>query len=312
MVRTSGPETRSRFMDPSGTTPRMKTASRMKAAFAGLSLAVTGMGISLAAPEPLHAAPDHSRLAAVYEIRFAGLKLGKFEVWSNVNEKSYSLRGKGHLKFITGLIFEISGGTTSRGAVTENGPRPVSFAFDFDTGKHKGELAMKFDGDSVSHVLAKPPFVDNPKDIPVTAAHVKGVLDPLSAMFFTAKASNPNPDGSVCPRRIPVFDGKQRFDLVLSHKRTVQVKKRKKSGYGGPAIVCRIKYVPIAGYKPDNSGVKYMAEQDDIEVWLIPVPDRDMYVPYHVVLPTPIGKASATTSAFQIETPNRQKITLVR
>lgn len=299
-------------MQASGTLSRMKTAFGVKAVFAVLSLAAAGVMLPVAAPEPLQAAPEHSRLAAVYDIRFAGLKLGKFEVWSNVNEESYSLRGKGELKFITGLIFEITGGTTSTGTVTENGPRPLSFAFDFDTGKHKGELAMKFEGNAVSRVMAKPPFVDNPKDIPVTAAHVKGVLDPLSAMFFTAKSSNPNPDGSVCPKRIPVFDGKQRFDLVLSHKRTVQVKKRKKGGYGGRAIVCRIKYIPIAGYKPDNSGVKYMAKRDDIEVWLIPVPDRDMYVPYHVVLPTPIGKASATTSAFQIETPNRQKITLVR
>lgn len=299
-------------MQAPGTTPKTNTASRVKASLAGIVLGAAGLTVTLSAAEPLKAAPEHSRLAAVYEIRFAGLKLGKFEVWSNVNEESYSLRGKGHLKFITGLIFEISGGTTSTGAVTDNGPRPMSFAFDFDTGKHKGELAMKFEGDSVSHVMAKPPFVDHPKDIPVTAAHVKGVLDPLSAMFFTAKASNPNPDGSVCPKRVPVFDGKQRFDLVLSHKRTVQVKKRKKGGYGGPAIVCRIKYIPIAGYKPDNSGVKYMEERDDIEVWLIPVPNEDMYVPYHVVLPTPIGKATATTAAFQIETPSRQKITLVR
>lgn len=293
-------------MQASGIAPRMRNAL-----FAA-AVALAGVAVPGQALKPVQAAPQHARLAAVYEIRFAGLKLGKFEVWSNVGEDSYSLRGQGRLKFLTGLIFEIEGGTTSRGAVTDNGPRPASFAFDFDTGKHKGELAMMFDGDSVSHVMAKPPFVDSPNDIPVTAAHVKGVLDPLSAIFFTAKKSNLNADGSVCPGRIPVFDGKQRFDLVLSHKRTVQVKKRKKRGYGGPAIVCRIKYVPIAGYKADNSGVKFMAERDDIEVWLIHVPTQDMYVPYHVSLPTPIGMASATTSAFQIETPSNQKITLVR
>lgn len=299
-------------MQASGTLSRMKTAFATTAVLTGLSLAALALPFPHSGAAPLQAAPEHARLSAVYEIRFAGVKLGKFEVWSNVGEASYSLRGKGQLKFITGLIFEITGGTTSTGVVTDNGPRPASFAFDFDTGKHKGALNMAFEDDAVSHVMAKPPFVDNPKDIPVTAAHVKGVLDPLSAMFFTAKSSNPNPDGSVCPRRIPVFDGKQRFDLVLSHKRTVHVKKRKKGGYAGPAIVCRIKYVPIAGYKPDNSGVKYMAERDDIEVWLIPVPNKDMYVPYHVILPTPIGTASAITAAFQIEIPGLQKITLVR
>jgi len=257
-------------------------------------------------------AADHSRLSATYEIRFAGLKLGKFDVWSNVNETSYSLRGKGELKFITGLIFEVSGGTTSQGTVTQNGPKPASFAFDFDTGKHKGELNMEFDGNEVSRVVAKPPFVDSPNDIPVTREHVKGVLDPMSAMFFTAKAGQLNSDGSICPKRIPVFDGKQRFDLALSHKKTVQVKKRKRSGYGGTAVVCRIKYIPISGYKPDNSGVKFMAETNDIEVWLIRVPHKGMYVPYHVVMPTPFGTASATSTAFHVEIPGYDRITVIQ
>lgn len=270
------------------------------------------MAVAAASPRPMSAAPQHSTIAASYEIRFAGLKLGKFDVWSNIGTASYSLRGKGELKFITGLIFEITGGTTSRGAVTEQGPRPVSFGFDFDTGKHKGELAMQFEGDAVSHVIARPPFVESAKEIPVTKEHVTGVLDPMSAIFFTARASQLNSDGSVCPGRIPVFDGKQRFDLVLSHKRTVHVKKRKRKGYGGMAVVCQIKYVPISGYKSDNDGVRFMAETDEIEVWLINVPGKAMYVPYHVVLPTPIGKASATSVGFHVEIPGMEKITVIQ
>lgn len=284
------------------------TLTRVKQTSAALLLAAAS---SVSMPS-IASAQDHSRLSASYEIRFAGLKLGKFDVWSNVGESSYSLRGKGELKFLTGLIFEISGGTTTRGAVTAEGPRPATFAFDFDTGKHKGELAMNFEGNAVSHVVARPPFVESAQEIPLTPAHVRDVLDPMSALFFTARANQLNKDGSICPSRIPVFDGKQRFDLVLSHKRTVQVKKRKKSGYGGKAVVCRIKYVPIAGYKADNKGVTFMAETDDIEVWLIRVPQKNMYVPYHVVMPTPIGTASATSTELQVEIPGHQKIIVIK
>lgn len=266
---------------------------------------------ALPAPEKAISAPSHSRLAAVYTIRFAGIKLGKFEVWSNLNDKSYSMRGKGKLKFITGLIFEIKGGTTSTGAVTKNGPRPSSFTFNFKTKKNSGKLAMMFSGNAVSHVTAQPPFIENPKDIPVTNAHVKGVMDPLSALFFTAKSAKRNADGSICPGRIPVFDGKQRFDLELSHKKTIQVKKRGKGGYRGPAVVCRIKYIPIAGYKPNNSGIKFMMETDEIEVWLIPVPKKEMYVPYHISFPTPLGTASATSIGLEVEIPGEDKIAVI-
>lgn len=273
---------------------------------------IAGFAASLPAPQPVNAATPHSRLAAVYTIRFAGIKLGKFEVWSNLNEESYSLRGKGKLKFITGLLFEIKGGTTSAGAVTKNGPKPTSFTFDFKTKKHHGKLAMIFKGDAVSQVTAQPPFVENPKDIPVTAAHVKGVLDPMSAMFFTATATKRNADGSICPGRIPIFDGKQRFDLHLSYIKTVQVKKRGKRGYRGPAVVCRIKYVPIAGYKPGNSGIKFMMDTDKIEVWLIRVPKNGMYVPYYISIPTPYGTASATSIGLQIEIPGQEIIAVIR
>ncbi len=273
---------------------------------------LAGLSLTVPVSQELSAATQHTRFAAVYSIRFAGITLGKFEVWSNLNDDSYSMRAKGGLKFITGLLFEISGGTTTTGAVTENGPIPSTFAFDFKTKKNRGELAMMFDGNAVSHVMAKPPFVENLKDIPVTAAHVKGVLDPLSAMFFTAKTGKHNADGSICPARIPVFDGKQRFDLLLSHKKTVKIKKKRGKGkFRGTAVVCRIKYVPIAGYKPSNAGVKFMSTTKDIEVWLIKVPNNGMYVPYHVTIPTPYGKASATSTAFNVEIPGQKKITVI-
>jgi len=226
---------------------------------------------------------------------------------------SYSMRGKGELKFITGLLFEISGGATTTGAVTSNGPKPSSFSFTFKTKKRRGDLAMMFENNAVSHVMARPPFSDSAKIIPVTAAHVKDVLDPLSAIFFSARSNSRNVDGSVCPGRIRVFDGRQRFDLQLSHKKTIQVKKRGKGGYRGMAIVCRIKYLPIAGYKPDNSGIKFMAETDDIEVWLIKVPRKGMYVPYYVKVPTPYGgAASATSTEFHVEIPGENKIAVIR
>lgn len=261
---------------------------------------------------PVSAAPPHARLTAVYAIRYAGIKLGKFTVWSNFGSTSYSMRSRGELKLITGLLFEIKGGTTTTGAVTKNGPQPSSFTFNFKTKKHKGDLAMMFEKGAVSHVMAKPPFSTSAKIIPVTAAHVKDVLDPMSAIFFSSRTASRDTGGSICPGRIPVFDGRQRFDLVLSHKKTIKVKKRGRGGYRGTAVVCRIKYIPIAGYKPDNSGIKFMAASDDIEVWLIKVPRKSMYVPYHVKVPTPYGSASATSTAFHVEFPGEKKIAVIR
>jgi hypothetical protein len=37
-----------------------------------------------------------------------------------------------------------------------------------------------------------------------------------------------------------------------------------------------------------------------------------MYVPYHVTIPTPYGKATATSTAFHVEIPGQKKISVIR
>ena len=159
---------------------------------------------------------------------------------------------------------------------------------------------MTFDGGSVQKVTIYPRRRQSPRTIPVTKEQLEGVLDPMSGAFLTASSQNPNGDLEVCKQILPVFDGLQRFDLVLSPKRAVTVKKTTKGGYGGPAVICRVKFIPIAGYQPDNPGIRMMSQTDEIEVWLIPVRGTYMYVPYRIVLPTPVGYGSAVVSSIQV------------
>ena len=36
-----------------------------------------------------------------------------------------------------------------------------------------------------------------------------------------------------------------------------------------------MKFVPLGGYRPDHPGIKYMSQNDDIEVWLASETERD-------------------------------------
>ena len=54
--------------------------------------------------------------------------------------------------------------------------------------------------------------------MPLREQHLKGVLDPLSAIMVLSRGSSANP----CDRRLPIFDGKERFDLVFSYKGEMQ------------------------------------------------------------------------------------------
>ncbi len=288
--------------------PRLKAAA-LCAAVAGLAWA------SLPAFAPsAQAAEAPPKMSAVYQMRFAGLKVGKFKLWTSVDKSRYAMRGSGKITFLTKMLFELTGGTASSGQISSAGATPAAFSFNFRTKKKTGQMVMKFDDGAVSHVASQPAIKPHPKAVPVKAKHVSGVLDPLSALFFATKASHPRKPSSVCDRRIPVYDGLYRFDLQLSHKNTVRVvsKSKNKNGYSGPAVICRVKFIPVAGHRPHTSVVAFMSQTDDIEVWLMPVPRTAMYVPYHVSLPTPYGTAQMTSTAFQVQMADRTSIALVR
>ena len=61
-----------------------------------------------------------------------------------------------------------------------------------------------------------------PPHHPGDQEQLEGVLDPMSGAFLSAHSDNPNGDLNVCDQTVPVFDGMQRFDLVLTPKRAVR------------------------------------------------------------------------------------------
>jgi len=128
-----------------------------------------------------------------------------------------------------------------------------------------------------------------------------GVLDPIAAAFFHARSDDPNGDLKICDQTVPVFDGVWRFDLVLSPKRKIAVRKGISTAYSSVAVVCRVKFKPISGYAPDDPNIKLMSHTDAIEVWLVSLRGTDMYVPYHFLLPTDAGLLSATSISLRSE-----------
>jgi hypothetical protein len=79
-----------------------------------------------------------------------------------------------------------------------------------------------------------------------------------------------------------------RFDLQLSFKRIENVHARK--GYQGPVVVCGVQFVPLAGFVPERLAIKYLEAQQDMEMWLAPIPGTRVVVPYRISLQTPLGR----------------------
>ena len=244
-----------------------------------------------------------ARVTAVYDITWNGLSLGQFSFTSSIKGSKYSLVGDASL---SAVVFSWRGITRSSGTVASGVPKPGTYAFSYE-GTKSGRLDMSFEGDEITSIKANPPIGSSPGRVPVTRGHLQKVYDPLTAVMAVSSANGGKVDGgNPCKRRIPIFDGKQRFDLVFSYLR----KERLEGGANSIAVVCRVKYVPIAGHKM-NDETKFMAATDGIEIWMIPVSRANLYVPYVVNLPTLWGMAQMTSSSIQMDVPGRGRIALV-
>ena len=260
--------------------------------------------LSPACAEPAVAVAAPARVHAVYHITWNGLDLGDFTWDSAINSGQYKAATVANVSALFGA-YTWEGTTHSSGAYLTGQPHPVNYKFRFKATDKSGRVDMTFANDKVATMSSDPP--DKGSGIPVTPAHLENVLDPLSAIMAmsspgTGTVENTNP----CERRLPVFDGKMRFDLVLTFKRKTHLD----NAAGARSVyVCRVQYVPIAGMKM-NTETKYMASADGIEIWLAPVTFANAFVPVNVVIPTWAGSAQITSSKVQIDMPGRGQMAL--
>jgi hypothetical protein len=272
---------------------------RVVAILAGLfAFAAAGVAAGSA-----HAWPANVR--AVYDVNFNGFAVGTFEFNAQSEDESYSFTGNAQLTLLLGA-FNWTGETRSFGLIADNAPKPAAFTFDFWANTKMGSTKVDFDDGTVIDVKHFPSSVPKPGTVPLREQHLRGVIDPLSAIMVVARVGSRNP----CDRRLPIFDGRERFDLVLSYKGQMKVSEQQPSGQPAMAHVCRVKYQPIAGHKVDAEH-SFIATTDGIEVALRPVPSANVMVPYQITIPTLFGYATIVSKRVEIESPGRPQIALL-
>jgi hypothetical protein len=249
---------------------------------------------------------NETRLVANYRVDLGNLNLGSFRFTTRLSGSDYRVRGDGHFSILGGLLYDLRTSTAASGKVTNTGPEPTTYALSYADGGDSGRLRMSFDARAVTALSVVPQQTRDPREIPIRKEQLAGALDPIAAAFFHARSDDPNGDLKVCDQTVPVFDGGWRYDLVLSPKRKVVLPRKGSTAYSTYAVVCRVEFKPIAGYTPDDPNIKVMSHTDAIEVWLVSMPGTDMYVPYHLLLPTDFGLLSATSTSLRVVA-NRRK-----
>jgi hypothetical protein len=264
--------------------------------FLAALLATSTGQLVFAAPRTL---PAH--VSATYKISFSVLgDIGTFRFSSSIDADAYALAADAT---IDTAVFDYNGVMASTGSVLAAVTKPGDYKFRYKQKavlgkKKKRSLNIAFNGGGVTGVYFEPPDPPSKKAIPVTEAQLRNVLDPLSGVMALSLGDSARP----CDQKIPIYDGKQRFDIIFTPARP--------SAGPGTDQLCHVRLVPISGHKPGEGTDKVISGQ--IEVVLRPVPKANILIPYRVTVPTIVGSAVLTSEKVDITMPDRQRIAFRR
>jgi hypothetical protein len=260
--------------------------TRAVAAFVALALVV--------APMPPAAANSRVTVDAVYMISIAGWNIARASVDISIDRGRYdaklSMKPSGVAQIVTAVrTWVSSSGRISRGRIL-----PTEYDVRAEETDQPVRVDMRMRSGNVTSLRASPPLKERPGRIPVTNAHKRGIVDPMSSGLLPIRRA----DGrDACEHTLEIFDGWTRYDVRLYFKRMEQVRT---DGFSGTVPVCGARWVPVSGHRPNKPEVQYLANNKRLEMAVLPLPNAGVAIPFRVSIGTPNGTISIQPTRMRL------------
>lgn len=238
------------------------------------------------------------RLKANYSLSIAGVEFGRGSVVVQANDSAYEISGTARLTGVMRAISSAKGVAAARGAISGGRVVPRVYAMNAEADGKEESARIAMVSGAVKEMDVEPPLKFLPDRVPITPAVLESVMDPVSGAFAYVPGTTDMLSPAACDRTIPVFDGRQRYDIKLSFDR---IEKVSVEGYNGPAVVCSARYKPVAGHRPSRYTVKYMVGNKDMWAWLVPIAGTRLMAPFKVSVGTLLGTATLQATSFETE-----------
>jgi hypothetical protein len=254
-------------------------------------LAAMSAGLASGAHDCAHA----QKLEARYVISMTGIRVGQSAWTVNIDNDRYSASASGGSVDILNVLLRGEGVAQASGSIKDGRLVPANFSSSLTEDGEKVDLKMTLDEGIVTAVEdnAPPP---GPDRVPLTQSHAQAVTDPLTALLIPNEGSDAVAAKESCNRTLAIFDGRRRYDLVLSFKRMEDIRDK---ADGGRILVCNVILRPIAGHRANSMIMKYVADRRDMEISFAPIAGTRFLAPFRLSVPTLIGTMAVQATSFK-------------
>ncbi len=214
---------------------------------------------------------------ARYQISVAGLVVGAAQFSGDISDRAYRATLNAQLTGLAGALSSGRGAVQVSGALQAGRPLSNGYALSANNSQISRTIQIAMAQGNIGQVAIEPPFEPKDDRVPVLEHHRRNVADPVSALLMPVAGNGDMLSPQNCNRTIPVFDGVQRFDIIMSSAGARPVNEPQR-GYVGHALVCNVRYAPIAGHRPIPA-TEFMTKNRDMSVWLVPVEGSRTLIP---------------------------------
>jgi hypothetical protein len=223
---------------------------------AGRGVALVMLGLVLAAPGRAGAEP----LDVSYEAFAAGFPVARLDFHLKEVDGSYRVDGQIRTEGLLRLFYRVNLHAVSEGALAAAAVAPRAHEQLVDAGGKDRKAHLEYPGDGrVLAQLVPPEDSGRPKP---TAQQILDTIDPLSAILAIGRRAA---RAGSCGGRFAVFDGRRRYDVVLSDEGSERIEAAPAVAFEGMARRCRVAAVKIAGFSND---LDYAPQTTMARAWL--------------------------------------------
>ncbi len=195
--------------------------------------------------------PADDRVRFDYQIYFGGLNVMQLGVEVGVSPDAYDVTARVQTIGFAGFVAPWKSVATSEGSIDAGRVEPRQHRVHGEYRGNTRTTSIDFDDNGeVTMVALQPPPGNGPND-QVPEALRRGAIDPPSALFAVTRLMAQ--DGK-CEGRMRVFDGRRRYDVVLTDRGREALIANDYNAFYGSALRCDFRFEPIVS--------EYVAQPD--------------------------------------------------
>lgn len=224
---------------------------------------------------------------ADYVVNLAGINIASVSIKFTDDGARYAVDIGADVSGVGSLVANGTARIDSEGSSTNGHLAARDFNLLTRAKGEKFSVDVKYASGNATAFKVDPPVVDNAGRVALERKHLTDVADPIASFILEGKALSPE----LCDRRLKIFTGMERYDIDMSFA-AAQMATSERTGYQGPVVLCKLKYIPISGHFASSEMTAYLANSDKILIWYAPLRDTGYFIPYRVLMGTSAGDLS--------------------